>query len=107
MRVVAVVPWQGLHGGQPRVGSQKQAELSLTSTSGRLVVGPSQQREFARFPGSNFSVKSFSEDRLLLTSVVDEVRTEVCAPELNEKSYSTKINRRQQKARFYRHLPGW
>lgn len=38
--------------GQPRDGNQRQAERSLTSTSGGPVVRPSQQREFARFPGA-------------------------------------------------------
>lgn len=95
MGVVAVVPCQVLHVGQPRVGSQRQAELSLTSTSGRLTVGPSQQREFARFPGSNCPVKSFLEDRPLLTSVVGEAGTEFCAPKLDEKSYSSTRNQQE------------
>lgn len=48
MGEVTGVPWQGT--AQRR--SQRQAERSLTSTSGGPVVRPSQQREFARFPGA-------------------------------------------------------
>lgn len=105
--VVTLVLRQVLHGAQPRVGSQGQAELSLTSTSGRLTVGLSQQREFARFSGSNFSVKSFSEDRPLLTSVVGEAGTEVCVPKVNEKSYSSTKDQQETAEGKILQAPTW
>lgn len=69
--------------------SWEQEEQRLTRTSARSVGEPSQQRDFARFLGSNGPANIFSEDKPLLTSVEDEAGTEVCAQMLDEKRYAS------------------
>lgn len=84
------MPWQGLHGGQPRAGSRKSRD-SQGPVQGQWGNPVSR----GTLPGS-LGANIFSEDKPLLTSVEDEAGTEVCAQMLDEKRYAS--TRGQQEA---------